>query len=227
MHGPSYERYQTLVVCYWIFSSGLALSAIAKLHGALKPLGMLGIAAIVWFLIVPQGSYLKEEIESVEAAAVLYTQGEAAHQAGATPAVGNRFSPGYVFSFDALFKSRALAYRASYDEPSAPSAPPSCRQSPASIRLMESDDGTLALTVSLPWRLAAVTRDIVVLREGKFSTRLQPSRLGDYSPLSLVSAGENAWKGRVSHSDSAQRDLFLLMNTPLGPHSLCRLDRQG
>ena len=177
-------------------------------------------------MIVAQGLYLKEEIESVEAAATLYRQGEAAHQAGASPPAGNRFSPQYIFSFDALFKSRNLTYRSNHGDLSGRGAPGSCRQSQANIGITESGDGTLAMKVSLPWRLAMVTRDILVLRDGEFATRLQPSHLGNYSPLALASAGENAWTGRMSNTVSPENNLFLLMETPIGLWGLCRLGRQ-
>jgi hypothetical protein len=220
LHGPSYERYETVVVVYWLSISGLLLG--------LKPrLGRWAYLLLAMLLILapslqrPSGAYLSQEIESMESAGSLFITGERAALSGQRPKAGNRFIPEFVFTFDELFRDRQLAYRAPIELPAGLADVPQCTPTEVQVKAAA---GQLIINVSLDLPEAWWSRSITLYRGNSMMGRLGPQHKGDFTPLSLLNPRLNSWQGTVPiGADSGTRELTLVLQQPLGTTVWCKL----
>jgi len=216
MHGPSYERYQTVVVVYWLSLSCflVASPALLRVPAWIKMLGVLLLAMIVQ---QPGGRYLQQEVQSAEVAARLYGEGEQHHINGSQPRAGNRFTPEYVFSFDAFFAERALAYRVDRARPALGVGVPVCTAGRVTLV-----DDVMTVDVGAPWFW--LSRSVSVYDQRGYLGRLSPSHLGTFSPLSLLRPRLNPWQGRVA-SAGLSSPLVLVLEYPWGQVPWCHIDQ--
>ena len=216
MHGPSYERYQTVVVLYWLSLSCylVAAPALLRVPAWIKMLGVLLLAIILQH---PGGRYLQQEIQSAEVAARLYSEGERSHLNGGRPMAGNRFTPEYVFSFDAFFAERALAYRVDRARPGLGVDVPVCAAGKVSFI-----NDVMTVGVGAPWFW--LSRSVSVYDQQGYLSRLSPSHLGTFSPLSLLRPQLNPWQGQVS-GEGASLPLVLVLEHPWGETPWCSIDQ--
>ncbi len=221
-HGPSYERYNTLVALYWIGVCGLLASVLLRLERWRRVGVMAAMLAAVQALLAPTGAYLQQEIESLQTAARLYAAGE-------TPALRDeidrkllRFKPEYVYHFDALFRSRELAYaRAPLLQPDAGRARPCSPGVPglSSIAVARADLAGIRATVE--GRYHYLVRDILLTRGGSLYARLYPVQEGGYSPADLLRPSATAWEGAVAAGRTLPGDLGVTLNMVGGASVTC------
>ncbi len=223
-HGPSLERYQTVVVCFWICWLGM-------IRGLMPPdriwvdLGFAGVAgALTIYLNSMTGAYLNEEIKSSIAAAELYSQGEYRVNRGLSLPVGSRFEPEYVYQFDSFFQDNQAGYHAGIPNLGSEGTGRDCASLGFRSIDFEVDDKSidLAIAASAPgiWQL----RDLVLFRDGEFIVRLTPRHHGDFTPGSLIDPGRNYW-GSPLHNALSVRDNYSLMYTQaLGRMDYCQLN---
>jgi len=220
IHGPSYERYETVVVVYWLSISGLLLGLKPRLgRWAYLLLATLLILAVT--LQRPAGGYLSQEIQNMEVAGSLFTIGEQAQRTGLRPKAGNRFTPEFVFTFDELLRDRQLAYRAPIELPDGLADVQQC--SPTEVQ-MNTAAGQLIIKVSRDLPAAWWSRSITVYRGNSLVGRLGPLHKGDFRPFSLLNPRLNSWQGTVSIGREADAyDLTLVLQQPLGTTAWCEL----
>lgn len=197
-HGPSFERYNTVVAVYWMGITGLLLSALTRLSARLRAGSVAALLLVQLALLVPGGTYLQQEIASLQTAARLYAAGE-------TPALRDkvdrkllRFKPEYVYSFDDLFDSRELAYAR------APALVPGARTtcSPHQVQVTVTDaprPGFTAIRVTLQGAIHYPVRELLLADHGSLVARLYPAHEGDFTPLALVSPADNVWVGLATN----------------------------
>ena len=227
IHGPSYERYQTVVVMYWLSLSGLLLAHKPRSGARAAAIG-LALVALALVQQAPAGSYLREEIQSAESAARLFNRGRLAQSRGLSPTPGNRFTPEFVYSFDAYYVKNQLAYRA----PAAPVAGldqlAACAR--GAVRLSrgpvqgfpefprETAPRTATAEFGVPrgWAIRAV-----LLYQGEqLVGRLSPVHQGEYRPHTLLSAHNTRWQGLVL--PAARGEFSVLLETATGIEAWCR-----
>lgn len=223
IHGPSYERYETIVVVYWLSISGLLLGLKQRL-GDLGWLLLVALLALALVLQRPAGVYLKQEIQNTEAAAGLYVLGEQAHLAGQAPTAGNRFTPEFVFTFDDFFREHQLAYRVPTPLPDDLADVGECM--PEDVKVSSGPDdqaGKLFVDVNIPAPGMWWTRTVILYSDNKLVGRLAPVHDGDFSPPSLLKSRFNNWRGTVAgESVAPDRELILALERPLGAVPWCK-----
>jgi hypothetical protein len=197
-HGPSYERYNTVVAIYWSGIFGLLFRAHARLSAGANCGLMAAVLVSLWLLLVPTGRYLKEEIISVETAAQLYTAGETPVLRGKPGKKFARFSPQYVYSFDALLESRKLAYAQPLEIVDEVASLSLCSSEMISFSVGAVDkSGFPAIRADIHGIYALLTRDVLVSEGGHLLARLYPAHAGGYSPYELIRDTGNAWQGHI------------------------------
>ena len=227
-HTGSFERYQTVVVVYWLSFSGLLLAAKPRLASG----GVVLLAALMglsWVLQSPSGDYLKQEIESVEAAARLFDRGKLAHSYGSRPIATNIFQLEYVFSFDEYFARHQLAYLA--EPKSIPNSDNLLQCADRQSLLLEfaTEQSYMKTTDRIPTRaatavlrtpIAAVNRAIALYQENRLVGRLSPLHRGDYRPSSLLDPRYNQWQGIVGPIGPGE--LIVVVEGLLGNSTVCK-----
>jgi hypothetical protein len=220
IHGPSYERYETVVVVYWLSVSGLLLGLKPRLgRWAYLLLAMLLILALG--LQRPSGGYLSQEVQSMESAGSLFNTGERAGLDGQSPKAGNRFTPEFVFTFDELFRDRQLAYRAPIEPPAGLADVPRC--TPTEVQVSAAANH-LNLDVSLDLPAAWGSRSVVLYSNNTQVGRLGPIHEGGFRPLSLLNPRLNHWQGTASiGGDAGAGEVTLVLQQVWGASAWCRL----
>jgi hypothetical protein len=221
IHGPSYERYETIVVVYWLSISGLLLGLKQRL-GDLGWLLLVALLALALVLQRPSGVYLKQEIQNTEAAAGLYILGEQAHLAGQRPTAGNRFTPEFVFTFDDFFREHQLAYRVPTPLPDGLAEVGECLSEDVKVSSGQAGQLLVDVNIAAPGKWWA--RTVIVYSDNKLVGRLAPVHDGDFSPPSLLKTRFNNWRGTVAgESVAPDRELTLALERPLGATAWCKL----
>lgn len=224
IHGPSFERYQTLISVYWISVLSLLVSLTTKLNRQAGLALLIASICVVLFLLVPAGTYLKQEIASAEYAARLYMIGERAHLREPVRNKLVRFTPEFVFSFDDFFSQRQVAYRVPANAPSALPTPLDCNASGISFSLNDVDiSGAKSIIGTIATAQAYTTREITLFAGGKLVGRLYPEHTGNFSPLALLRRESNQWRGLLETNKMANEPATVLATTIFGTRPLCTL----
>ncbi len=223
-HGPSYERYNTVVAVYWVGVLSLVLAAVPRTPAVGQVTAMLVTLLTVPLLLLPGGSYLQQEVVSLETAARLYAEGETPELREEMDGRLLRFKPEYVFTFDPLFESRQLAYRRPV-KLSAPSGQE--RFCSADILTVNRGDsprvGFELIKVAVQGPTAMLTRDILLSRDDNLLGRLVATHQGDYSPWQLLDPSFNLWIGYVDHKTLRGGNVQLTFNMLTGTSRQCLL----
>jgi len=214
INGPSFERYNTIVAVYWAGIFGLLLSSLVSLSDCLRLLLMTLVLVTLNALLRPGGSYLEQEILSVELAAALYTGGE-------TPSLKEkinkkllRFKPEYVYSFDDFFTARELAYKNPVRPLKTNTGLKDCDPQTIAIAFSPSSrPGFVTIESQIHGLPGYLTRDLLVFSNGRLAARLVPEHRGDYSPMGLLHPSANHWVGHIKNQASRRLKLELQGNT--------------
>jgi hypothetical protein len=225
-HGPSYERYQTVVVVYWLSVSVLVMGHRPR-HGVGGPILFAGLLLLAWVLQVPTGNYLREEIQSTQAAARLFDRGRIAHVNGLKLPPGNRYIPEYVYHFDAYFARRQLAYRAPMPEPADMDRVEQCATGTVDLEFGEIQEFTeyprgarpRAVNAKLTLPGSWMSRAIVLYQGEKPVGRLSPVHRGDYTPYALVDSASVRWEGIIAGFGAG--DLIVVLHGLTGTRAVC------
>ena len=212
-NGPSFERYNTVVAVYWMGITGLLMSGYRAASDRHRVAMMSFVLVITIALISPTGTYLKQEIASIENAAELYVQGESPRLRGKLDKKLLKFRPEYVFTFDNFFKQGQLAYRVPAPIPGPIDAGQLCQESIFSGITSLENKPRLTKVQSTPGVSGVVTRDIVVFSGEQFASRLVAKHHGNYSPVDLIRPKKNIWMGQIRNKHLKNDDLRLYSNT--------------
>lgn len=223
-HGPSYERYNTIVAVYWSGIFGLLLGWLQRFSSRVRLIARSAVLSLVWLLIVPGGDYLEQEIESLETAARLYAGGESPVLRPEVNRKLLRFLPEYVYSFEPFFQPRQLTYTHAPDQLSPATEPRPCAFGQPDLVFSASDRQALAdLTGSLRGLLNLLARDILLFDNGQFYARLNPEHQDKVTPWRLVSGTGTTWVGSVERVRVPPADLQVRVNLLGGAGFTCML----
>jgi hypothetical protein len=223
-HGPSYERYNTIVALYWIAVSGLLASALARVQGWRRVGGLAAILLGSQVITAPGGAYLQQEIGSLETAARLYAAGERPALREGLDRRHLRFKPEYIYHFDPFFKARGLAYARLPAIDPATEALPDCPSDLVSLRYIPAAGGGLAeIIVTLQGSSHYLTRDILLFDAGTLYARLYPAYRGDFSPVDLARQSTTRWIGSVEVGRPLPGELSITFNRLGAARLSCRL----
>lgn len=226
IHGPSFERYQTLNSVYWLSVVGMLASIAMKLNRGAAAALLSGASASVLALMLPTGWYLKQEVASAEYAARLYMTGERAQLR--EPAVSKlaRFTPEYVFSFDEFFSTHEAAYRVLATSPDHRSDVDNCDNRGISFRLSDTDKtGVKSAVARFDSARDLITREITLFADGELIGRLYPTHSGDFSPPTLLLGKYNEWRGLVESGAAHNDQAIVMLTTLFGTRPLCSARR--
>ena len=224
-HGPSYERYNTVVALYWLGIISLVMAVVPRMPAVCKGITMLVVMLMVSWLLVPSGSYLQQEIGSLETAARLYAEGETPELREEVDGRLLRFKPEYVFTFDPLFESRQLAYRRPVQFPTSLRQLPVCSADIVNFSAGDSPKvGFAQIIVTVQGIAAMLTRDVLLSRDGNLLGRLVAGHQGNYSPAQLIDPSFNFWIGYVDHKTLLDGYVQLTMNMPAGTSRQCLVE---
>ena len=224
IHGPSQERYQTVVLLYWFSVSGLILAASAALPVVKRLLACLACVLLALVMTAPLGGYLKEEIGSLELAADLYLKGERAHLRD--PPDGKWISTilQRVFRFDAFLAQRELAYRVPAIPPIEDSAGKLCAPGKFQWQVENTERPTVqTITLHLQGLEAWTAREIILFHQQHLVGRLYPEHRGDYTPLALLAKQHNQWRGLLEPPAAGSGSFRVVVKTLFGPRPVCIL----
>lgn len=222
IHGPSQERYQTVVVLYWFSVSGLILAASAAWPTWKRLPVHCACVLLVLVLGAPLGGYLKEEIGSLEYAAALYLKGERAQLRDPVDGKLINFFPERVFRFDAFLTRRELAYRVPVAAPDAGPASEHCATGRFHWWLEKTERPSVqSMTLSLQGPEAWAAREITLFHRQHLVGRLYPQHRGDYTPLALLAEQHNQWRGLLEPPAAGFGPLRVVVKTLFGPRSVC------
>lgn len=221
IHGPSMERYQTVVVCFWICWLGICRGLLPND----RPLADIGYAAVASALTISlnnfQGSYLAEEIESSASAADLFSVGEFRAHREVPQRSGNRFTPEVVFSFDQFFSDGNLAYHKHIPELTANGKTLDCKTlgiGPAvNLGSLKTRHVAVAAEAPLHWQV----RDLILYREGAYEVRLSPIHQGNFTPGDLIDPEKNYWTSPFPIPNSADTVFQLGVRLISGQKKAC------
>jgi hypothetical protein len=186
---------------------------------------MLVVMLMVSWLLVPNGSYLQQEIGSLETAARLYAEGETPELREEVDGRLLRFKPEYVFTFDPLFESRQLAYRRPVQFPTSLRQLPVCSTDIVNFSVGDSPKvGFAQIIVTVQGIAAMLTRDVLLSRDGNLLGRLVAGHQGNYSPRQLIDPSFNFWIGYVDHKTLLDGYVQLTMNMPAGTSRQCLVE---
>jgi len=217
IHGPSFERYQTVVGLYWMAFFGLLLDYARRWPAIGGNAAMLSSIALTWLLMVPGGTYLSQEVASISSAMRIYADGERGNLK-----LTGAFRPEYLFRFDEFFRSRKIAYRSALRHPPAREAVADCAEVLAWLKSLPGEQpGEIELTLALPPRHFLLTRELWLTAGGERIGRLYPVHTGDSSALALVSAGRNQWRGTMDMDKGEAMRANLVAVVPLGARTIC------
>ena len=222
IHGPSQERYQTVVVLYWFSVSGLILAASAAWPTWKRLPVHFACVLLALVLSAPLGDYLKEEIGSLEYAAALYLKGERAQLRDPVAGKLINFFPERVFRFDAFLTRRELAYRVPVAAPDAGPASEHCAPGRFHWWLEKTERPSVqSMTLSLQGSEAWTAREISLFHRQHLVGRLYPQHRGDYTPLALLAKQHNQWRGLLEPPAAGSGPLRVVVRTLFGPRPVC------
>ncbi|MGI9295868.1 MAG: hypothetical protein ACR2PS_17945, partial [Pseudomonadales bacterium] len=225
IHGPSYERYQTLISVYWLSVLSLLMSLSTKLNRQAGIALLIASICVVLILLVPAGTYLKQEIASAEYAARLYMTGERARLREPVRSKLARFTPEFVFSFDEFFSKHQVAYRVPANAPPAMLNPVDCDAGGIAFSFSESDiSGVKSVIGRIETALAYTTREVTLFAGGDLVGRLYPMHTGDFSPAALLRRESNQWRGLLETDRMPNGRLIVVARTLFGTKPVCSLE---
>jgi hypothetical protein len=225
-HGPSFERYQTIVAIFWISTTGLWVYLLDRRHVP-DLVSTLSASIITVLLLVPAGNYLQQEIESNQYAARLYGQGELDELRPESGAKMLRFKPEYLFSFDRYLSANKLAYRVPAWVPSSMNHAPDCRDITTGLSLTEEGHPeNLTLRLFLSNMKFLFVRELWVANNGQLVGRLQPQHSADFYAHQLLLSQSNGWQGILSGARIQDGPLQLVARTALADRVLCQLNNK-
>ncbi len=228
IHGPSYERYQTLISVYWFSVLGLFMSLTIRCGRPAAVALMIASIGIVMVLLVPKGSYLKQEIASAEYAAKLYMTGERVQLREPVQNKLARFTPEFVFSFDEFFSRHNIAYRVPATAPDTAPGSVACKNVGIAFSLSDANiKGVQTITTSLETVRAYTVREITLFAGGQLIGRLYPEHSGDFTPTALLQRKDNQWRGLLETAKMADGKATVMATTIFGRRPLCNLVLQG
>ncbi len=219
IHGPSFERYQTIVGLYWMAFFGLFITEAPRLRNSAAWQHLAACLGLTWLLMVPGGHYLEQEIENISSAKRIFAQGEQGDMPAARNLAKLHAGPQFIYSFDDFLRARQLAYHRG--EPSVTTAETlACEASGVHLEWQANGNGDQELRLQLPWRQFAGSRELWLSSHQALVLRLYPVHEGDYSLRALLTPGKNSWQGQIN--DLPNLDALLLVHkTPLGVSPLC------
>lgn len=223
-HGPSFERFHTVVSVYWAAIVGLLLGATRALSHRRRTAAWTACLALTVLVGAPWGTYLRQEVESAEYAARLYLQGERPAWRDPVDPWLLQFRPEFVFSFDEAFARRGLAWRAPLPAPAGTAGSRDCAA--AGLRVAVAGPGrggAVALRAEWPRWSGVLARDLVLYAGGERVGRMYAVHAGDYTPAALVAPGRNPWRGLADAEALTGARVDVAVTAPLGPRYLCRL----
>ncbi len=224
-HGPSYERYNTVVAVYWLGVLSLVLAVVPRMPAMGKGITLWVTLLMVFWLLAPGGTYLQQEVGSLETAARLYAEGETPELREEMKGHLLRFKPEYVFSFDPLFASRQLAYRRPVQFPASSEHLPICSADILTVSRSDSlKVGFAQIIVTVQGLAAMLTRDVLLSRDGNLLGRMVARHQGNYSPLQLLDPSFNLWTGYVDQRTLLDGHLHLTLNMTAGTSRQCLLE---
>lgn len=227
-HGPSYERYNTIVAVYWLGVLGLIASLLARLDGVGQATTMSVVVVTVLLLLDVNGQYLQQEISSTETAARLYAGGETPAIRGKLDRKLLRFKPEYVYNFDPFFTAGELAYRRPVRLPSAAVEFSSCSRGTITVLASSSEkQGFKKLEAKMRGLDALLARDIILSRGGSLLARMYATHDGDYSPLQLIEPSLNRWIGYIDDSAVLDGNVLVTINKLMGYSAHCAFPDDG
>ncbi|MEH6592414.1 MAG: hypothetical protein V7746_19265 [Halioglobus sp.] len=212
--GPSFERYNTVVAVYWAGIFGLVLSQLTRLPDALRLTLMTFSLLVVNLLITPQGSYLQQEILSVESAAELFARGETPALKGKQGKRLLRSRPEYIYKFEPFFAAGKLAYLAPREHVTRTSDLENC--SPAVLMPVLSPSprpGYDKVHTRIRGFYGFIARDIQLRDDNTLAARLIAKHRGNYTPLALIKPDNTSWEGLIRATDVDHRPLHLHLDT--------------
>lgn len=205
MHGPSPERYQTFIVCYWSYIVGLLVSLAMTCSDWRRPLilALTGLACAL--LVVPPAGTLGNELRSAEYASMLYLVGEQQDLQPRPRSIAAAFTPDYALAFDAFFLRHQGAYHAPVSPPTGTKGLPFCESIGLRINHVEQPEPLAAIlaenadfqavSTSLDGIQAMLTRHILLFNGQRIVGRLVPLHQGDFSASQLFHPGYYRWAG--------------------------------
>jgi hypothetical protein len=221
-HGPSFERYQTVVGVYWSACAALTLMFARELRALPRSLAW-GACLMVAILIgAPGSACLKQEVQSAEYASRLFLLGE--HPGWREPQDGAllRFQPEFVFTFDAFMARRELAYHSPIPIIRRTTGSPQCSEMGLYV-LVDGDGpgGSVRLTAQWPAWQSLWTRGLVLYVDSRPVGRMNPHHTGGYTPADLMSPTLTRWEGMADAKMIHNARWEIGVETPLGMRSLC------
>ncbi|MEP1471053.1 MAG: hypothetical protein ABJK25_08790 [Halieaceae bacterium] len=223
-HGPSFERYNTIVAMYWMGTFSILLSTLPRMPMAAKFATMLLSIMTIYLLLSPEGRYLKQEIKSVEKATKLFVAGESPELKEKIDKRMLRFKPEYVYTFEPLFEAKSLAYRAPLQLKDDPKSVQNCDASSFNaLSTVGERDDRKQIQFIFKYPSSMLIRDIIISRDGAFLGRMHPDHLGNYSPRQLVDPAFNRWIGYLNRDSSLDDRMRLTFNLIAGVKHECIL----
>ena len=224
MHGPSYERYQTLNSVYWMSVLGLLMSVTKRWSRPATIALMMASTTTVLVLMAPNGNYLKQEINSAEYAAKLYMTGERAQLRNTVSNKLARFTPEFVFSFDDFFAEYQIAYRVSLAAPDPALTTTECNDAGLSFSFRDANKkGVQSIQGRIETLQAFTTREMTLFSGGELVGRLYPQHSGDFAPAALLQRKHNHWRGLLETAKITDGEAVLVATTIFSRRPLCRL----
>ncbi|MCZ6829300.1 MAG: hypothetical protein O7F73_06885 [Gammaproteobacteria bacterium] len=233
IHGPSPARYQTFIVGYWAYISGLAVSLGGRRAGWRQTSVLALTCAVALLLVLAPGATLARQLKSAEYAAMLYLVGEQQELKSAPQSMAASFTSDYALAFDALFSSHGLAYHAAVSIPERRQDLPLC--SNLGVQLEKSDplaplSLVMAPNADFQTLIARVQgsagmgiRHILIFNGPRLAGRLGPQHRGDFSPRQLAQAGHYEWLGGYMKSAASEPWSTVSLEALLSPPRSCKV----
>lgn len=223
-HGPSFERYQSIVLVYWFCIAGLSVSLARPWPRWCQNILWTTMLAITLLIQHPQGRYLDEEVASFEYAAWLFSLGESRTADGHAPTIGNRYSPEYVFSFDPIFSAGQLSYHRRVRVPIVPENLSACVGEWSVTMVDTAYPGRHKVLRFEPgFAVSDWARGLLLITKSGQLARLN-LRTGEHpAVLGLSGTLAGDWSGPLGSLHSAGHAV-LLANLPWGYRPLCQLN---
>lgn len=224
VQGPSQERFQSVVLVYWACVSLLLLMASARLGARMRAaaaLCLLGLAAMV---TVPNGTYLEQEILSMEYAARLHSLGERENLRETVDKKLLAFRPERIFTLDSFLAAQQLSYEAPLSLPARQQGLPACElaEAPPASAMYEMPARE---SVALQYHGVAglLAGEVLAASAPGRPVRFYPRHFGNYAPLQLLSADELVWETVVETTPGEGQELQVYLGLPTGFRPACGL----
>ncbi len=212
VHGPSPERYQTVVSIYWIHVLGTAMALLAQKSKRIQSAGLVVAVLLAFTLVfVPRSAYLENEFKSLAYGAALFQVGESATLTPRPISIPPVFTPRYAFAFNTLFEDHRIGWHGQKTGASLHTVTEACSDLGINIGISGLPQGPLKellvtndthdyVSARSTLVITALIRDIEFWGENGFRGRLSPLHIGDYSPLQLMQPTHSRWVGAIPPS---------------------------